>query len=1620
MQSEPDSGANPLKRSFSEISSGSPETMTAESNDLAQQEDNLIPREYQLKIFEVAKKRNTIAVLDTGGGKTMIAVMLIKDVAETVKSSGNKKIIIFLAPTVHLVHQQFEYIKSHTKLEVEQYFGAKGVDGWNSNNWDKEIKEHDVMVMTPQILLDALRKSFLSLKMLCLMVLDECHRATGKHPYAKIMKEFYHKCINKPKIFGMTASPVIRKGVSSAMDCEGQITELESLLDSRVYSIEDRKEVETYVPSAKEIRRFYDPQEYSNSDLKEKIKASWSKFDSLLIQHQKSSQTGDQDVDDKLKLLRQRLSSDHAKILHCLDNLGLLCADEAVKICLENVADGTDESEAYRQSLSLCKAFVEEAQSVILESLPLGDYDFLDSEANFLKTVHLGYVSPKLFELIQLFQSFGKDTELSCLIFVERIVTAKVIKRFLKKVSCLSHFTISYLTGGNTSVDSLTPTVQKETLDSFRSGKVNLLFATDVVEEGIDVPSCSCVIRFDLPKTVRSYIQSRGRARQNDSQFVIMLERGNTIQRDQIFSIIKSEYLMNDASAKREPDATPPKACSFEETNSFVVDSTGASITADSSVSLINRYSQKFPGQTCFSYSLSEGLYECTLTFPPNAAFSTIVGSACKNSRLAKQAVCLEACKKLQQLGALDNLVSSVKSSSKKAPNKRAKVSDSDNHLPTAAETPSKSDPNTKTKDSDSGAGTTKRKELHGTKQIRAMSGSWGSKPDGVIFQAYKFSFSCSIVTEIFSGFVLLLESKLDDDVGNLELDLFQVDKTVKASVSSYGKVELDTEQLMKAKRFQEFFFNGLFGRLFVGSRTSGDRQFLLQNDTSALWSALKMYLLLPLEESSPADQCGINWMAIDACCSAVEFMAKSSSTERLNDNGDSTEIKVEKSIQFANDSVDSDKLENMVVLAIHTGRVYSILELLTDTSAESPFDGNEGSKPEIATFVDYFSQKYGIALNHPKQPLVLLKQSHNPHNLLVNFCDEDAYSKARYRSRMPPELLLRINLPVSVLKSMYLLPSMIYRIESLMLASQLRDEINFRSNDSIISSSLILEALTTLRCCESFSMERLELLGDSVLKYAVGCDLYLKHHEKNEGQLSGRRSRAVCNSTLHKLGTDRKLQLYIRDGPFDPRRWTAPGQKSIRPVPCKCGVETSEVPLDPKFQSEDPKIKVGISCDLGHRWMGSKTVADCLEALVGAYYIGGGLTAALHVMKWLGFDVDLDPALVAEVINRASIQSYAPKSDEIDGLESKLGYNFSVKFLLQEAITHTSLNESYCYERLEFLGDSVLDLLITNYFYHKHPDTDPGEMTDLRAASVNNDNFAQVAVRHNLHIHLQHCSPVLYDQIEKFIPSFDSSDIKGPKALGDLVESIAGAILVDTKLNLDEVWRVFEPLLSPIVTPDKLVLPPHRELIELCDSLGYFLKEKCGTKGDMVHAELRLQLDDVLLVGEGQDPNTKTAKGKAASNLLKKLEKVGIKRKNQDQTICADTNQTINDDSIMQLDASEKAWSPAETPVIAEISTKKGGPRTCLFDLCKKLQWPFPTVETTETKYKSRTEFGEGAEKRTGFLSFVSKYSLHIPNTGTIECEGDERADKKSSYDSAAFVMLHELQQRGMLVIGG
>lgn len=91
--------------------------------------------------------------------------------------------------------------------------------------------------------------------------------------------------------------------------------------------------------------------------------------------------------------------------------------------------------------------------------------------------------------------------------------------------------------------------------------------------------------------------------------------------------------------------------------------------------------------------------------------------------------------------------------------------------------------------------------------------------------------------------------------------------------------------------------------------------------------------------------------------------------------------------------------------------------------------------------------------------------------------------------------------------------------------------------------------------------------------------------------------------------------------------------------------------------------------------------------------------------------------------------------------------------------------------QRLEFLGDAVLDILVTTHLYENHKEVDPGLLTDMRSASVNNDNFALAAVRQNLHPHLQDVSPALESQISAFVNLVSglstmvlTPDIKAPK----------------------------------------------------------------------------------------------------------------------------------------------------------------------------------------------------------------------------------------------------------------
>ncbi len=144
---------------------------------------------------------------------------------------------------------------------------------------------------------------------------------------------------------------------------------------------------------------------------------------------------------------------------------------------------------------------------------------------------------------------------------------------------------------------------------------------------------------------------------------------------------------------------------------------------------------------------------------------------------------------------------------------------------------------------------------------------------------------------------------------------------------------------------------------------------------------------------------------------------------------------------------------------------------------------------------------------------------------------------------------------------------------------------------------------------------------------------------------------------------------------------------------------------------------------------------------------------------------------------------------DHIKPLETVLQYDFKNKQLLIEALTHKSYKQPYNNERLEFLGDAVLDLIVGEYLFQKFRDFDEGKLSKLRASLVNEDGFTKLANHINL---------------GEFIFLSNAEENNGgrskPSLLSNAFEAIMGAIYLEA--GLEKVREISIGLLE-VVHPD-------------------------------------------------------------------------------------------------------------------------------------------------------------------------------------------------------------------------
>jgi len=146
--------------------------------------------------------------------------------------------------------------------------------------------------------------------------------------------------------------------------------------------------------------------------------------------------------------------------------------------------------------------------------------------------------------------------------------------------------------------------------------------------------------------------------------------------------------------------------------------------------------------------------------------------------------------------------------------------------------------------------------------------------------------------------------------------------------------------------------------------------------------------------------------------------------------------------------------------------------------------------------------------------------------------------------------------------------------------------------------------------------------------------------------------------------------------------------------------------------------------------------------------------------------------------------------------LQKSLGYQFKNEKLITEALTHRSYTKDFNNERLEYLGDAVLDLIVGEYLYHLFPKAEEGILSKLRAALVNEDSFTRLAKRLNLGKYL-FLSPA----------EENNRGREKPSILSSAFEALIGALYLEA--GFDKAKEVALKLLKeefPVITPEELL----------------------------------------------------------------------------------------------------------------------------------------------------------------------------------------------------------------------
>ncbi|MGA9188593.1 MAG: DEAD/DEAH box helicase [Methanosarcina sp.] len=471
--------------------------------------DTVEQRLYQLNLAGKALEGSSLVVLPTGLGKTIIALFVI---ASRLQRFGGK--VLILSPTKPLVEQHTAFFKKVMTLPEEEVLAFTGsvAPAERERLW----AQGKLIVSTPQVIENDLLTKRISLEDVSHITFDEAHRAVGNYAYTFIAEKYFESAKN-PHVLGITASPGSSdekiSEVCQALHVENVAVKTER--DRDVLPYVQEKEIEwlqVQLPAEMaEIRSYlekiFDDRLGTIRDLGFSAGSGKyvSKKDLLLLQKQLQGEIrmgGDPSIFTAMSVVAEMMKVNHA--VEMVETQGL----ETLRKYLEKL-----DAEASSSSAS-------KAAKRLMDDLYMRKALYRVKECNV--------EHPKL-ELARkiVSEQLEGSPDSRAIVFTNYRDTAEIVVNALSGIPGV--VPIRFVGQGSRHKDKgLTQKQQGEILDKFRAGEYNVLVATSVAEEGLDIPSTDLVLFYEpIPSEIRS-IQRKGRTGRQHKGRVIVLVTKNT------------------------------------------------------------------------------------------------------------------------------------------------------------------------------------------------------------------------------------------------------------------------------------------------------------------------------------------------------------------------------------------------------------------------------------------------------------------------------------------------------------------------------------------------------------------------------------------------------------------------------------------------------------------------------------------------------------------------------------------------------------------------------------------------------------------------------------------------------------------------------------------------------------------------------------------------------------------------------------------------------------------------------------------------------------------------------------------------------------------------------------